>query len=79
MKQSSIQELRDRIWRWLQNQLVQDVPEASGLCEYDCRKLQCTEEEWAACERRMKRAAGELWPGPRPSNGEAPELDTKPR
>ena len=34
-----------------------------GLCEYDCRRQQCTDEEWESCERRIQKAAGELWPG----------------
>jgi hypothetical protein len=46
----------------LKNQIAQDVPEADGLCEYDCRRQQCTEEEWATSERRIHKAAGELSP-----------------
>jgi hypothetical protein len=51
-----------RLWRSLLNQLVQDVPDANGLCEFDCRKLHCTLAEWERCERRLQRAAGELMP-----------------
>lgn len=51
-----------RVWRWLKGQIVQDVPQADALCAYDCRKQQCTEEEWATCDRRINKAAGELWP-----------------
>ncbi len=59
-----------RIWRWLHNQMVQDVPEDSALCEFDCRKGQCTMEEWENCERRLAKAAGELMPSPRKNSAE---------
>ncbi len=52
-----------RFLRWVSGMIVQDVPEDSALCEFDCQKVQCTNEEWAHCERRLARAAGELWPG----------------
>lgn len=51
-----------KVWQWLKDQIAQDVPEEDGLCEYDCRKQQCTEEKWETCERRITKAAGELWP-----------------
>jgi hypothetical protein len=50
------------VWRYFSNHIVQDVPEAIELCEFDCRKAECTAQEWASCERRLKRAAGELMP-----------------
>jgi uncharacterized protein YecT (DUF1311 family) len=53
------------IWRWFRNQIIQEVPEDSALCEYDCRKGQCTREEWETCDRRLNKAAGELMPSPR--------------
>jgi hypothetical protein len=49
-----------RMWRRLLNDLAQDVPEAIAVCEFDCRKEQCTGNEWAKCERRLKEASGEL-------------------
>ncbi len=51
-----------RFRRWVRNQLVQDVPNGIALCEFDCRKQQCTMKQWAACERRFSGAAGELKP-----------------
>ena len=51
----------------MESQIAEDVPASDALCEYDCRKQQCTEEEWATCERRIQRAAGELWPETRPA------------
>jgi hypothetical protein len=59
----TIATLHGKFWQWLKNHIVQDVPGSDGLCEYDCRKQQCTEEEWANCGRQIRRAAGELWPG----------------
>ena len=50
------------LWNWLRQQFVDDVPEGDALCEFDCRKLQCTEGEWEVCDRRLHRAAGELMP-----------------
>ena len=70
----TIQTLHRKFWQWLKDQIAQDVPEADGLCEYDCRKQQCTEEEWATCERRIHKAAGELWPESSP----APRSETNP-
>ncbi len=51
-----------RVWRYLSDQVVQDTPEDDALCEFDCRKEQCTLGEWKTCERRLQRAAGELMP-----------------
>jgi len=50
------------LYRWLVGTIVQDVPEDSAICEFDCKKGQCTAGEWAQCDRRHTKAAGELWP-----------------
>jgi len=47
---------------WVRDQIVQDLPEDIVLCEFDCRKEQCTMGEWERCERRLHKAAGELLP-----------------
>jgi len=44
----------DRGWRFLMNHLIQDVPESLALCEFDCRRTDCTPEQWASCERRLR-------------------------
>ena len=49
-------------WRWLKGQFVREVPPEIALCEFDCRKEQCMNDEWATCERRLSQAAGELMP-----------------
>ena len=74
MHLETVQTLHRKFWQWLKDQIAQDVPEANGLCEYDCRKQQCAEEEWATCERRIHKAAGELWPESSP----APRGERKP-
>ena len=51
-----------RAWRFLVDQVVRDVPEEMALCEFDCRKPECNFSEWAACERRLARGAGEITP-----------------
>lgn len=67
MRLGAIQGVYKKFWQRMKNQIAQDVPASDGLCEFDCRKQQCSEEEWANCERRIQRAAGELWPGTRPT------------
>jgi hypothetical protein len=49
----------NRLWRWVKDQIVQDVSKESAICEFDCRKEQCTMGEWETCERRLDKAAGE--------------------
>ena len=48
----------DSVW----GQLISEVPEDHALCEFDCRKTQCTEGEWENCARRLQHAAGQLMP-----------------
>jgi hypothetical protein len=59
--------LRD-IWDWAGGQSVGEVPEDDAVCEFDCRKPQCTEGEWENCMRRLQRAAGELMPAKDPAS-----------
>jgi hypothetical protein len=47
-----------RVWRWIKGQVVQDVTQDEALCEFDCRKLRCTRDEWETCDRRIRRGAG---------------------
>jgi hypothetical protein len=54
--------LFQRLRRWVTNQVIQEVPGDIALCEFDCRKQQCTIKEWATCERRISGASGELKP-----------------
>ncbi|MGB8495470.1 MAG: hypothetical protein WCE53_13805 [Candidatus Acidiferrum sp.] len=52
-----------RLWQWLKDQWIREVPEDLALCEFDCRKAQCFEGEWDTCQRRLSYASGELMPG----------------
>ncbi len=54
MNDTSSERLSHRIKRWLQNQLIQEVPEDIAFCEFGCRKLQCSMGEWENCERRQR-------------------------
>ena len=73
MRLGTIRTLHKNFWQWMKNQIA-DVPASDELCEYDCRKQQCTEEEWATCERRIDRARGELWPETKPAPPQSAEV-----
>ena len=66
-----------RLSQWVLNQIVQDVPEDSALCEFGCRKGQCTQGEWAMCERRLHRAQGELMPASAEDQEPSQDLQTQ--
>jgi hypothetical protein len=53
---------KNSAWQRLKKHLIDDVPDDVALCEFDCRKSPCTYGEWAACKRRLSKAAGELMP-----------------
>ncbi len=55
-----------RLWEFVKGGIVADAPEEVAMCEFDCRKGQCRHDEWDACERRIRKGAGELFPGPQP-------------
>lgn len=37
--------------QWVINQIVQDVPEDCAICEFVCRRQQCSESDRMACWR----------------------------
>jgi hypothetical protein len=37
--------LSRRLRKWVTNQVIQEVPGDIALCEFDCRKKQCTVKE----------------------------------
>jgi hypothetical protein len=51
-----------RLIQFVKRGIVGDVPDDIALCEFDCRKGQCMQGEWAACDRRIRNASGELYP-----------------
>ena len=46
-----------RAWLWFKDQIVREVPPESAACEFECRKEQCLQDEWASCEHRLSYAA----------------------
>jgi hypothetical protein len=48
-----------RLWSRLHGSWVSDVPAQIAICEFECRKDQCMNNEWDSCEHRMARCAGE--------------------
>ena len=44
-----------RLWQFVKRQIIADVPEDLAICEFDCRKEQCMDAEWASCERRIRK------------------------
>ncbi len=56
------------IWDWVKGHVIGEVPAYDALCEFDCRKPQCSEGEWENCTRRLQRAAGELMPAKEPAS-----------
>ena len=72
-----IQTFHRKIWQWWKDQIV-EVPASDALCEFDCRKEQCSQNEWESCERRITTAAGELWPEPKPATRGVGNLDATP-
>jgi hypothetical protein len=51
-----------RLWQFVTRQIIGDAPDAIALCEFDCRKGQCMQDEWDVCDRRISKGAGELFP-----------------
>jgi hypothetical protein len=49
-----------RMWKYVKRQIVDDVPEAIAICQFDCPRAQCTQDAWHTCERRIRKSAGEL-------------------
>ena len=44
------------VWQKLKPLVVAEVPADSAACEFDCRKLDCTEKDWQNCSRRIQKA-----------------------
>ncbi len=43
-----------RTWARLKRNLVQEVPEELAVCEFGCRKTECTMAQWATCRYRLQ-------------------------
>jgi hypothetical protein len=54
-----------RMWQTLKRQIVDDVPEAIAICEFDCPRARCTQDGGGPCERLNRKGARELfWASP---------------
>jgi hypothetical protein len=42
-----------RLGKWLRLKVVQEAPEEVAVCEFECRKSECTRGEWETCARRL--------------------------
>ena len=49
-----------RMLKYVKRQIVDDVPEAIALCQFDCDRVKCLLDEGHACERQIHKSAGEL-------------------
>ena len=43
-----------RAWRRALGFLIENVPDELAVCEFECRKLQCTAAEAETCEMRLQ-------------------------
>jgi len=48
------------LWHRLTSDFIQTVPDEIAVCEFDCRKADCTAEEWRNCKRRLHRTSWEI-------------------
>jgi len=39
-----------KLWQWIKNGIVQEVPAGLSVCEFQCRRPQCTVTHWRGCE-----------------------------
>ncbi|MGF1569813.1 MAG: hypothetical protein ACFCVD_17385 [Nodosilinea sp.] len=46
-----------RLWQKLKPLVVAEVPADSAACEFDCRELDCSSEDWQNCPQRIQKAA----------------------
>ncbi|MGF1497901.1 MAG: hypothetical protein ACFB8W_13920 [Elainellaceae cyanobacterium] len=45
--------MKRSLFQRLKGWFVADVPADVAACEFECRKLDCTEQEWQDCQRRQ--------------------------
>jgi hypothetical protein len=54
-----------QLWQFVKRQTIGDVPEDLAICQFDCHKGQCLQDEWETCDRRIHKGSGELYPDSR--------------
>lgn len=45
-----------RLLFWLRSLFIQDVPRSVAHCEFGCRNLECSREQWETCQDRLDAA-----------------------
>src|SRR5580658_9264480 len=48
-----------RMWQNMKRQIVDDVPEALAICQFDCRRAECLLDVGRACDRVSRKGAGQ--------------------
>lgn len=48
------QQFRVRLQQWWHHYIFQEVPAADSACEFECRRLSCSQGEWETCEFRRQ-------------------------
>ena len=43
-----------KLRQWAREVLIDEVPAAMAVCEFDCRKLECSHGDWETCENRLR-------------------------
>jgi hypothetical protein len=46
-----------RLWKRVKPMIVAEIPADSAACEFDCRELDCSEQDWQNCPQRIEKAA----------------------
>ena len=48
-----------RMWQNLKRQIVDDVPEALAICQFDCARARCLLDEGRPCEQLSRKGTGQ--------------------
>ena len=51
-----------KICHWFKAQWVAEVPDDLAICEFDCRKSQCSFDDWSRCTLRISNTPKEFVP-----------------
>jgi hypothetical protein len=49
-----------QLCRSLKAQWIEEVPDHLAICEFECRKSQCSSDDWARCFRRISNTPKKL-------------------
>lgn len=52
-EECSHEECQGTLRQRLMDHLVGMVPKESAICEFDCSRTECSNEEWTHCKRRL--------------------------